>query len=430
MPANIAPSMSDTEEDSTSSDSWPVNEDWLIGIIKTYHKTSSKIKITVSMLKNRNPNYSGISIPIAIASVRSLQAFKVTTGTHDGVRNLSDILGVSVEYELQTSPSGAETYKLEIIIKLLPNDPFSRYFITEAQFDLREIQFYTKVLPDMLAFQAAHLKEGETPLTISVPKCLHSHYVSGRYRVADGHVHQHEEDLTSSPEPPESILVLQDMRPFGYRAVHFIKGLTLAESEAALRAIANVHAITLAMKTIDKVDLNERYKFLFQVSKATDSYQQLVEQGLPQLTKFLEKQSPPTFEKVIDILTSFRSRTRDLIENLLKPEEPMGLMTHTDFWCNNLLFNDAKMGTQCIESCVILDWQMITYSRPTNDIALLMVSSLSSDIRRKNTGQLLDVYYDALKVNSLKLGLDIEAELGYSRDKLMQDYRWATKHFH
>lgn len=40
--------MSDTE-DSTSSDSWPVNEDWLIGIIKKYHETTTaKVKITVN----------------------------------------------------------------------------------------------------------------------------------------------------------------------------------------------------------------------------------------------------------------------------------------------------------------------------------------------------------------------------------------------
>lgn len=34
---------------------------------------------------------------------------------------------------------------LDLIIKLLPQDPFGRYFVTINQFDLREIQFYTKV---------------------------------------------------------------------------------------------------------------------------------------------------------------------------------------------------------------------------------------------------------------------------------------------
>jgi hypothetical protein len=32
-----------------------------------------------------------------------------------------------------------------MIIKQLPKDPFSRFFVTEGQFDLREIKFYTQV---------------------------------------------------------------------------------------------------------------------------------------------------------------------------------------------------------------------------------------------------------------------------------------------
>lgn len=341
-------------------------------------------------------------------------------GSHDGVSNLSDILSVYVEYHLVDDP--VESSKLEIVIKLLPQDPFSRFFVTEAKFDLREIQFYTKVLPDLLAFQKAHIKEGAEPINISVPQCLHSHYVSGRYRVSDGHVHQHEEDLTdTSPEPPESILVLQDMRPLGYRAAHFIKGLTLEETKAALCALANVHALSLSMKTVEKIDLNERYPFLFQVNKATESYQQLVEQGLPQLTKFLEDQTG--YEGIVAILQGYRAKTRHLIEHLLEPEEPMGLMAHTDFWCNNLLFHKQKLDEQLEDSCVILDWQMITYSRPTNDVALLMVSSLPSDIRRNNSEELLDIYFDRLKANCSKLGVDIEGDLHYNRSSLIADYK-------
>lgn len=40
--------MSDTEEDSLSSESWPINEDWLIEVLKKHHEVRSGIKITVS----------------------------------------------------------------------------------------------------------------------------------------------------------------------------------------------------------------------------------------------------------------------------------------------------------------------------------------------------------------------------------------------
>lgn len=73
----------------------------------------------------------------------------------------------------------------------------------------------------------------------------------------------------------------------------------------------------------------------------------------------------------------------------------------------------------------MLDWQMITYSSPTNDIALLITSSLPSSIRRQHTGKLLDLYYNLLKANCHKLSLDIEVDLQYSRNKMECDFRWA-----
>lgn len=47
-------------------------------------------------------------------------------------------------FVFRVGPTGV-THSLSFIIKLLPQDPFSRFFVTEAQFDLREIKFYTQV---------------------------------------------------------------------------------------------------------------------------------------------------------------------------------------------------------------------------------------------------------------------------------------------
>lgn len=98
-------------------------------------------------------------------------------------------------------------------------------------------------------------------------------------------------------------------------------------------------------------------QFLFQTSKATESYQQLVEQGLPQLSKFLEHITG--HENELSALANIRPKTRAIIEHLLQPVEPMGLITHTDFWCNNLLLKNGDGD----DNCIILDWQMVTYSR-------------------------------------------------------------------
>lgn len=146
----------------------------------------------------------------------------------------------------------------------------------------------------------------------------------------------------------------------------------------------------------------------------------MLEQGLPQLAQFLQKKG--SYECELRVLEQLQPKTKNLIERLLQPTEPMGLITHTDFWCNNLLFK-SQLDDSYSDNCCILDWQMITYSRPTNDIALLITSSLPSHIRRQHTTKLLDLYYNLLRSNCHKLELDIEVDLQYSRNKMECDFR-------
>lgn len=63
-----------------------------------------------------------------------------------------------------------------------------------------------------MKFQNVHLKADCEPVAIDVPKCFYSKYKSG---FADAP----EDD---NAEPPESILVLQDMRPLGFKVSNII----------------------------------------------------------------------------------------------------------------------------------------------------------------------------------------------------------------
>lgn len=64
-----------------------------------------------------------------------------------------------------------------------------------------------QILPQLIEFQKKYLKANAEPMVISVPTCIHTHYTAGNLHTYDG----------TSPEPPESILVLEDLRPMGYR---------------------------------------------------------------------------------------------------------------------------------------------------------------------------------------------------------------------
>ncbi|XP_011645608.1 uncharacterized protein LOC105432479 [Pogonomyrmex barbatus] len=378
--------MSDLDDETDTScgeeqivSDWEVRKEWLESILSKYHNGKA-----VEVLK-----------------------FNVSPGCTTSESVLSAITSVTGSYlAALTTNKPTDKCKLSIIIKQLPRDPFSRFFVTEGQFDLREIKFYTQVMPDLKEFNERQLAKTslEEPIILPVPKCYHAHYSP-----AGG--------TDDSPVPPESILVLEDLGASGFTSVKFSEGLTLDQATIALDAIARIHAHSLSMKVVDEQSLSERYPFLFQTAKATDSYQQLVERGLPQLAHFLE--SRPGLEAVLKTLLILRPRTKDIISALLAPKGPLALITHTDFWSNNLLFRN----NYGIAECYILDWQMVTYSRPTNDVALLLVSSVPTELRRKHTESLLNTYWDKLNWTCSNLGLDIPKDLGYTRKDLDKDYR-------
>lgn len=124
---------------------------------------------------------------------------------------------------------------------------------------------------------------------------------------------------------------------------------------------------------------------------------------------------------ILEALTSLRARTRSIIASLLAPREPLSLITHTDFWCSNLLFRE-EAEEESEPTCAILDWQMITYSHPANDLALLIISSLDSTLRREHTPALLDFYLACLAQQCAPLGVHL-AQLGYTGSMLRDDFR-------
>lgn len=66
----------------------------------------------------------------------------VSPGCTSNESALSAIIRVKVKYVLNDSNTAQD---ISLIVKELPKDAFSRFFVIEGQFDLREIKFYTQV---------------------------------------------------------------------------------------------------------------------------------------------------------------------------------------------------------------------------------------------------------------------------------------------
>lgn len=215
------------------------------------------------------------------------------------------------------------------------------------------------------------------------------------------------------------------MKASGYEMVDFRDGLDVGQACAAVESIARIHASALAYRLQLDVDLTQAFPFLFQPEAAAESYQQLLERGLPQLATFLHTSASddrPELHAVLAKLHKMRPKARETIASLLRPASPIATLTHTDFWCNNLLFRQGADGQDKRAECCILDWQMATYSRPTNDLALLLVTSVAGEVRRTQTGHILDAYWRQFTGTAQELGLDVEGRLNYGRKDLEQEY--------
>lgn len=214
----------------------------------------------------------------------------------------------------------------------------------------------------------------------------------------------------------ESELVLEDVTSKGYVPVDFAEGLTVERAKAALIAAARLHALSLALREREG-PLDQRFDFLFPCERAAAGYLRLVRRGLPQLEAFLRGRPDCVAEAAA--VSALSSRAPALLGTLLRPSEPAPL-AHADFWSGNLLFREREG----ISDCIALDWQMVSLGRPMDDVALLVLSSLSPELRREAGEALITRYGERLEYECARFGAAASGKL--ARRGLQADWPRAA----
>ncbi|KZS09289.1 putative Juvenile hormone-inducible protein 26 [Daphnia magna] len=291
------------------SDESSITAEWLESILHLYYSTNGR-DLLDGPKDDEVDNGDVVIRKDEAGQTISVKQFQVRPGCDEGENLLSDLLAIDVTVCRNGSMPEEE---LHLMAKLLSQDPFCRHFILEAGFDVREIHFYTTLMPALTQFCGGH-GGGHEPWP--VPSCFYAKYRQGS----------------------DSVLVLDNMKASGFHVTEFHLGLSLDQAIAAARSIARIHASVLAYRLRLGVDLGQAFPFLFRPEAAAESYQQLLERGLPQLATFLHTADRPELHAVLTKLHKMRPRAKETIANLLRPASPIATLTHTDFWCNNLLF--------------------------------------------------------------------------------------------
>lgn len=262
----------------------------------------------------------------------------------------------------------------------------------------REISFYTEILPCMRTFletySLSHLIE------LKVPTCYYGKYV----RPMDA---EPELDIITHILDSESLLVLDDLRSYGFGKRHFGSGLVISEAVSAMEQIVKFHVTSWAMENKLFRESTPKWPHLYDWKEVAHLYYNLLEGQFPLLQKFIYHTGHPKAHEVYTNLVKIRPVLQNTLYSLLAPaQHPYpNTLIHLDLWSDNILFKisdqdkeDQVPLEEANLDCYILDWQMVSYGKPTHDLALLIMLSMDPSYRRQHVTWMLQFYYQLFEV--------------------------------
>ncbi|KDR23004.1 uncharacterized protein LOC110841346 isoform X2 [Zootermopsis nevadensis] len=260
-------------------------------------------------------------------------------------------------------------WKSSVIYKCLPDNPVRRQAFKSDVLFRNEVAFYTKTLPVLLEFQAS--RDVSTPFR-AAPRC---------YRACD------------------TELVLEDLCSRGFVMTDRKAGLDADHCKAAMRELARLHALSLAMKLCRPEEFASSVVASVQealfVPENEDWYRgyynavtrnalTMVREAFGDGTRYVDK-----FRDFVDDSEFFGRMVL-----LVKPQEPLAVLCHGDYWTNNILFRYSEDG-EILEACMV-DFQLARYGSPALDIVNLLYCCTSRETRLNHMADLLSDYHAAL----------------------------------
>jgi len=249
----------------------------------------------------------------------------------------------------------------KLIIKLTSLDPGSRQIDEAFNFYEKEVGFYQSIAPS-------------TP--IRAPKAYFSGY---------------------DPGLREYTLLLEDLTPL--RVADQLDGLTLAQTQQALRSLAGLHGRWWRDPVLPDmpwlISLN---------SPQMKALEPIYQQCWPATVAFLGDAMSPPMRALGD---RFATQIGTLQDRVM--QQPCTVV-HGDYRADNIFFSDDGASN----GFAVADWQIVMQAGGALDVAYLLTGSLDRELRRTHETDLLRGYHDALKSH----GVD-----DYAFEVFREDYR-------
>jgi hypothetical protein len=334
-----------------------------------------------AMFELTKQEFESLLSPQLGADVKVLD-FKTQPLTQPGDNYGSTILAAEL-----TIQQGNEQNTLPLVVKLVPPSEFLRkVFDIEITFN-KEVNTYKLVSPQYKQLQT---EKGipENKLLDVFPKFY------GARTNKQGNSNAKADDT--------AVLLLENLKIFGYRTGERRKGLDLKHMELGVNRLARFHAVSVALKILKPNIFKET------VLKACER----CEIGGVSDDEVAEKWIMSTLNEVKAIpecLPYLERIEMSLREDMKEkknrspppPKEPFAAFVHSDFWVNNMMFlyeNDDNSENQPskIETPInmkFVDFQITLYDSPIRDLIFFIYSSAATGVIKHHYDDLVSLYH-------------------------------------
>ena len=300
--------------------------------------------------------------------------------------------------EVMDTPGKRQNYYF--IAKLLPPDDPNRLYCFEANVFEKEISIYFDLLP-MLRQTFEGLPSLERFFSRTIPSCVYG----------------------SNNMDGAGVLVFECALQQGFLHPADPKGLSLEQLHTVITNMAKFHAIGSTRVSKSHKQLKLRHPYL--LSNVYNS-------------PTMDEGTKNVFETYIHFLKSFPGEEK-LVEQFQKHcagedgaklmyscmrrqvDSPFNTVVHGELWEKNMLF---RQGDEESYDCVILDWKNAKIASATKDLAFLLLSSTTNELRTESLDEILQHYYSTF-CETLKL-LDEELWAIVTYDEFLADYKLST----
>ncbi|BFF89743.1 uncharacterized protein DMAD_08426 [Drosophila madeirensis] len=188
----------------------------------------------------------------------------------------------------------------------------------------------------------------------------------------------------------ENYVLLEDLKPQGFKNFDRLQGLDQAHTESALRKFAQWHAAS-AVRVDTKGPYEERYtKGFFRSPEMINAF---FKGSMNSLLKYIEHYEGR--ETYLKDLLSISEKLVDIGTKIIEPNpEEFNALNHGDGWVNNIMYQYNKKND--ILNTFFVDLQMPKWGSVAQDLYYFLISSTSLDIKTSKFDYFIWFYHSEL----------------------------------